>query len=354
MNHRSIHTAFPATRDAFPHEPIASLPTPVTPLDVAKLPGGLASLHVKRDDQTASPFGGNKLRKLEFILGEARGEGRREIITFGFAGSNHCVATARAAKTLGIHTTSLLLPQKPTPYVAQNLVLGIEAGATLVHRETTRGLAVALAKAWLGGLMRHRVAPKIVPAGGSSLLGMIGYVNAGLELAEQITAGILPCPDMLYVALGSGGTSVGLQAGLALAGLDVEVVPVLVVERRYMSAEKLRRMQRALASFLSARGVVLPSGWEALTGRVRGEFFGPGYGESTAESRAATELVAREGGISLDAAYSSKAFAALVEDARAGTLRDRHVVFWHTYGGPEQAQSTSGVGGARMLDPDSL
>jgi len=338
----------------FPCESIATLPTPVTSFDVSTIPGELASLHIKRDDQTAAPFGGNKIRKLEFILGEAREEGRREIITFGFAGSNHCVATARAAHAMGMHTTSLLLPQTPTPYVAQNLALGLEAGATLVHRRTTAGLVVALAKAWLTGLARDKVAPKVVPAGGSSSLGMIGYVNAGLELAEQISEGDCPRPDALYVALGSGGTAVGLQAGLALAGMDVKVVSVLVVEGRYMSAAKLARKQRQLASFLAARGLSLPVSREALSTRVREEFFGPGYGEPTSESEEAREIAETQGDAFLDAAYTSKGFAALLADARAGALRDRHVVFWHTYGGPRQASSTPPFEGTASIDMERV
>ena len=350
MNPRAIHTAFPSTRDLFPCESLASLPTPVTPLDVAQFPGSLASLHLKRDDQTASPFGGNKLRKLEFILGEALREKRRELITFGFAGSNHCVATARLGREVGLHTTSLLLPQAPTPYVAQNLTMGLEAGATLVHRQSTVGLAAALGKAWLSGLIRDKVPPKVIPAGGSSLLGMIGYVNAGLELASQVAAGMLPCPELIYVALGSGGTAAGLQAGLALANIEAEVVPVRVVAQRYMSAQKLRKTQAALASFLGARGLPIPADGGGLCDRVRGEFFGPGYGESTEGSRAAASLVRDQAGVHLDAAYTSKAFAALLEDAHGGALRDRHVMFWHTYGGPEQASKMTEIETAAGVD----
>ncbi len=343
MNQRSIHTVFPETRDLFPCESLASLPTPVTSLDVGQFPGALASLHLKRDDLTASPFGGNKLRKLEFILGQALREKRRELITFGFAGSNHCVATARLGRQVGLHTTSLLLPQRPSPYVAQNLAMGMEAGATLVHRQTTTGLAVALARTWVSGLIRDKVPPKVIPAGGSSLLGMLGYVNAGLELAAQVSAGLVPRPDVVYVALGSGGTAVGLQAGLALAKMEAEVVPVRVVAERYMNRSKLKKTQRALASFLGARGLSLPADGGGLDERMRDEFFGSGYGESTEGSRAAASRVQGHAGVHLDAAYTSKAFAALLEDAHRGALRDRNVMFWHTYGGPEQASNMTEI-----------
>lgn len=350
MNQRSIHTAFPATRDLFPCESLASLPTPVTSLDVSQLPGSLASLHLKRDDQTASPFGGNKLRKLEFILGEALREKRRELITFGFAGSNHCVATARLGREVGLHTTSLLLPQRPSPYVAQNLAMGMEAGASLVHRRSVAGLAVALARTWVSGLIRDKVPPKVIPAGGSSLLGMIGYVNAGLELAAQVSAGLVPQPEVIYVALGSGGTAVGLQAGLALANMEADVVPVRVVARRYMNAQKLRKTQEMFGSFLGARGLCLPASGGGLDERIRDGFFGPGYGESSEGSRAAGSLLQAQTGVHLDAAYTSKAFAALLDDAHRGVLRDRRVMFWHTYGGPEQASEVTGIESTAGVD----
>lgn len=336
---------FPRLAADVPFAPLMTGPTPVEPVSATDLGMDVASLWIKRDDQTRVPAGGNKIRKLEFILGEARARGVREIITFGFAGSNHCVATAECARSLGIGTTALLLPQRPAPYVAANLSRGLAAGATLIHRETEFGLGVALAARWVRGALRARL-PYVVPAGGSSALGMLGFINAGLELAGQVRAGVLPPPDLIYVALGSGGTAIGVQVGLSLAGLNTQVVPVRVVARRYMNARTLAGRWRRLARYGERVGLPIPADASTITARVREDHFGEGYGVETTACAVARGCADAVMDVELDTAYAGKAFAACLMDGRDGRLRDRHVVFWNTFGGqvPDQSPPREDLG----------
>jgi D-cysteine desulfhydrase len=300
------------------HVELASLPTPV---EAAPALG--ARLWVKRDDLTGSPsvgYGGNKVRKLEFLLADALRRGRRAVMTLGAAGSNHVLATALYARAAGLsHAAAVLFPQPETEAVAERRAQFTALG--LARAEVVGKAAIPFGALWLGvrSLVGGHGWPTWIPAGGSSPLGALGYVNAGLELGEQVAAGLLPEPARVYVPLGSAGTVAGLVVGLRWAGLATRVVAVQVVPRPWMSRAACARLAGRTARLV---GVDAP-GADAF--EVDDRQLGAGYGEVTAAGLAAVER-GRAAGLALETTYGAKALAALLADPGSDP-----VLFWHTF-----------------------
>ena len=313
---------YPELAAALPHLSLCNLPTPVDEL----LAGGVATL-IKRDDLTAEHYAGNKVRKLEFALGEAKRRGCKEVITFGFAGSNSATACAVHAKNNGMRSISMLLPQPPEPYVADNLRQSLLAGAELHEQPTTKRLTAAT----LWQIVRHTLKtgkrPMMIPAGVSSTLGVVAYVNAGFELAAQVAAGDLPMPDRIYVAMGTAGTAAGLWLGLAAAGLSCTVVAVRVVDEDYCNRAVLEKLARDVAEKLSKHSAFPAALPPASQLEVIDEQFGEGYGIPTAATNAAI-TAANKAGLALDITYTGKAYAQLLADVAVG--KAQRPMFWLT------------------------
>ncbi len=322
----ALFRRFPELEPRFPRVPLCDLPTPVERFGI-DLPNA-AAIYIKRDDLTARPYGGNKVRKLEFLLGHAKKIGAREIVTFGYAGSNHALATAIYARRAGLRVTSMLLPQPNAAYVRRNLLASHAAGARLVARSSVNAIATTVTLKTLTSLLRYGRRPFIVPAGGSSTIGVMGYVNAALELADQIEAGLLPKPDRIYLAMGSMGTTAGLAVGLALAGIDAELHAVRVVDERFASGPRLRRL---IDATLQSIAPVAPAHDPMTRVRVRDEFFGERYGEFTQAGIDAVEAARDSAGIRLDGTYSGKALSALIADAGRAECTSKTVLFWNTH-----------------------
>ena len=208
---------FPRLGGQLPRSDFATLPTPARQHEVLfqELPGRIS---IKYDNLTGSIYGGNKIRKLEYIFPRAAKKHCLRVATFGAAGSNHALATALYAREAGFDCTCFLSHQAKTPLVAATLNLHIRNGTELVRYGGSYGTRVRTLREHLWG--RHAW---VIPMGGSSWLGTVGFVAAGLELAAQIADGDVPRPDRLYVGAGTMGTAVGLALGLALAGLRTEV-----------------------------------------------------------------------------------------------------------------------------------
>ena len=326
-----IFEAYPQMAEKCPYLPLAELPTPVQPLSRLGAALGI-DLFIKRDDLASSRYGGNKVRKLEFILAEAQRRGVQTIITFGRAGTNHGVATAVFATPLNIHTICLVLPQPNTAIVRQNLLLMLAHGAELHQFRSKNRLAVGAV--WHAGkrtAVDHRP-PLILEAGGSTPLGTLGYVNAAFELRQQIAAGECPEPDLIYVAAGTLGTAVGLMLGCHLAGLKSRIVPVRVVETKYASPRLMARLfhktHRVIHSFAP-----LIHNFHRFEEKfdLREGFFGGGYGVYTQGGETAVQQMQQLEGIPLEGTYTGKTLAALIADAHSGQLAGKTVLFWNTY-----------------------
>jgi D-cysteine desulfhydrase len=309
-----------------PHTPLGAWPTPIERLEHLGAQRG-AAVWVKRDDLSAPRYGGNKVRKLELLLGAALRAGCRSVLTVGGVGSNHVVATATHAAALGLATQAVVFPQPETEHVRANAARAQALGVTLFPC----GSRLAVPLAWR---RTRRLCPEAyaIGPGGSSPLGTVGYVAAACELAEQIAAGELPAPDEIVVALGSGGTAAGLLLGCAVAGLRTTIVAVRVVEWPLVSGPAVRWLAHRTARLLERAGAKLPRPRCAPRLELVGDQLGRGYGHVTAAGAHAVSIAREEAGLHLETTYTGKAFAALL--ARVdGVARDRRVLFWNTYGG---------------------
>ncbi len=335
---------FPALAEALPYEALADLPTPVRSCAALGVEAKTESLHVKCDDVTGADYGGNKVRKLAFLLAQARKQGATSTLTFGAAGSNHALATAIYARKLGFQPISMLVPQYNAHSVRRNLLRGLAAGASLNHFE--RRLDVA--RGTIGEIFAARRAgeprPFIIPAGGSAPLGTVGFVNAGLELHDQIVEGELPAPDTLYVASGTMGTCVGLLIGLQLAGLDMTVMAVAVTSPPYTSMEKARRLFARTVGLLRKADpnfptLVFPEAQFCL----REDYLGESYARYTKAGVTAVAQARELADIALEGTYTGKAMACLLGDGESGHLAGKKVLFWNTYNSVSQESAIKDI-----------
>lgn len=318
----TLFRRFPALAGRVPWTPLASLPTPVERLSPAGLP---ASLWIKRDDLTGDVYGGNKLRKLEFVLAAAGERGAERLITAGALGSHHALATAIHGRRLGMDATLVLFPQPVTPHVRQVLRLHCAFGAELCHVPAMTLVPFGLLRARL----KHRSAPAaVIPPGGSDEVGALGYVDAALELAAQVESGAAPTPDFVYAAAGTLGTVVGLAIGFALAGLEARIVGVRITSRIVVNRLVLRSLIDKTTWLLRDIGVPAPSVADvARRVELRHGRIGRGYGHPTDAGRVARERLA-DAGLQLDPTYTAKAAAEALAGVRAAP--DAVHLFWHT------------------------
>lgn len=302
---------------------LGALPTPVT-LERLESGTGHREIAIKHDDLSATTYGGNKIRKLEYMLQRAIEKGAKRVATFGAVGSNHAVATALCAKDAGIDCTCFLAHQSQKPGLDRALRLHQQLGTELVYLGGERGQRVQTLREYLVGRNTW-----VIPIGGSSWLGSVGFVNAGLELAAQISAGDIPCPERIYVAFGTMGTGVGLALGLALANLDIETHAVRVTETQYASHAGAERLMSKTALLMNAMDPAIPADLAERTRlRCRDEFFAGAYGRSNEATERAIAVARDELGISLESTYTGKAMAALLHDFESV---DGPVLFWNTY-----------------------
>lgn len=294
---------------------IGRYPTPVQ--RVASLPAGL---WIKRDDRTHDVYGGNKVRKLEPILAEARERGARRIVTVGAAGSHHVLATAYFGQQAGLEVEAVLVPQPRSAHAVQILRAGLGLGLRAFPVRSWSAVPVALAA-------RRARGARVVPVGGSSVSGSMAYVDAARELAAQVRGGELPEPDVCVVALGSGGTAAGLAAGLAAEGLATRVVGVCVSEPPWLVTRAARWLMRACARRIGDRCHGNDLGRPPRLD-VDGRFLGDGYAYPTEAGDEATALAREHAGIDLDPTYTAKTFASALWFVRA--RRAERVLYWHT------------------------
>lgn len=348
-----LFEAYPRLAQACPYIPLGNFPTPVHSLPRLGAALGLSQLYIKRDDLSGEVYGGNKVRKLEFILGAALKRQAQDVVTFGYAGSNHALATAIYSQQVGLRAASMLLPQTTAAYVRHNLLRSWLAGATLHQQTTVPRLALATGRHYLERWWRTGRFPFYIPPGGSSSQGLIGFVNAAWELQHQITVGELPRPDVIYVPAGTTGIMTGLLVGLRALGLSTQVVGVQVADGQYASVRVVHHLGRRLNRLLRTYDPSFPDLTATLARQpvdVRPGFFGPGYARYTPEGVAAVRQMAEWEGIQLEGTYTGKTLAALLADARAGRLAGRTVLFWNTYNSRDLTAAVAGVD-YRQLPP---
>jgi D-cysteine desulfhydrase len=326
---------FPALAATVPWLPLATLPTPVQTVAVAA-GSRTRTLLVKRDDLSGEVYGGNKVRKLEFLLADAQRQGARRLITAGAYGSHHALATAIYGRRLGCDVSCVLFPQSLTPHVRDILRMIAAAGAELRFTRRLEGVPFALLRArWA----HRRERACLIPPGGSNALGTLGYVEAGLELDAQLRAGECDVPSAIHVAAGTLGTAAGLALGLVLAGRAIPIVATRITAPIVTNERVLEKLVHGALALLAPAGATLPQATRVMAAvHLDHEHVGAGYGRETPAGRAATEVFAAAD-LRLDATYTAKAAAALLDRAGPG---DRPL-FWHTLSAAEPLAAAAGL-----------
>ncbi len=300
----------------------AHLPTPVERLPrLSEFLGGPEIL-IKRDDQTGLATGGNKTRKLEYLLAEAQVEGAGTLITTGAVQSNHCRQTAAAAARCGFDCILVLVGDQPES-VSGNLFLDHLFGAEIVWtRKETRD--ETLQRVFSKSLSVGRQ-PYLVPYGGSNPTGASAYAFAMKELMEQGTAA-----DWIVFASSSGGTQAGMVVGAHLFGFQGQVLGISIDEPAEVLQSRVAELAMGVADFM---GEVLSITPQDI--RVNADYLGGGYGVVSDTERESIKLFARYEGILLDPVYTGRAAGGMIDLIRKGFFSpDDRVLFWHTGGMP--------------------
>lgn len=314
----------------FPRARICHRPTPLEPMEnLTRLLDG-PRLFVKRDDCTGLSTGGNKTRKLDFLMGAALEEGADCVVTQGAVQSNHVRQTAAAAAKLGLGCHVLLerrVPHTDGGYeVTGNVFLDRLHGAEISFHATDQDMN-ALAREKADELREAGKRPYFIPGGGSNWIGALGYVSCAHEIVQQSEDTGLKI-DAIVVATGSSGTQAGLVAGLDGVNSGIDVIGVSVRQPKDRQEEAVYALASETARQIGVQGGVARARIVADDGYV-----GPGYGQSTPEMIEAIEMTARHEGILLDPVYSGKGMAGLIGLIRAGRFsKDQTVVFLHTGG----------------------
>jgi L-cysteate sulfo-lyase len=314
----------------FPRIRLAHLPTPLEHLPRLSQALGGPEIWIKRDDCTGMSSGGNKTRKLEFLLAEARAQDADIVLTQGATQSNHARQTAACAARLGLDCHLLLEDRtcKTDPdYTANgNVFLDLLHGATLERFPSNPDMNGELTRvaARLAAAGRR---PYVIPGGGSNPTGALGYVNAALELVTQANDAGLRLDHVVH-ATGSAGTQAGLVAGLCGMNAGVPLLGISVRAPQDRQEENVHRLAVATATLCGCDGAVRRGDVAANS-----DYVGAGYGFSTPGSIEAIQMLARLEGILLDPVYSGKGMAGLIDLARKGRFRrGQNVVFIHTGG----------------------
>jgi D-cysteine desulfhydrase len=340
---------FPVLSERLPRSHLANLPTPVSEHEI-QWRSDRRPLTIKYDNLTGSLYGGNKVRKLEYIFPRAAEKHNLRIATFGAAGSNHALATALYAREAGFECTCFLSHQANTSQVAATLNMHLQNGTELVRYGGAYSTRINTLRQNLWG--RHTW---VIPMGGSSWLGTIGFVAAGLELAEQVAKGEIEAPDKLYVGSGTMGTAVGIALGLAIAGFDTEVNAVRVSDTSIMNAKAMRHLLDKTVAMMHRLD---PSVSEHIASRasikIRNEFFGPGYAKGTPATKEAIAFAKNELDLTLETTYTGKAMAALLSDMNDPANDDLNLLYWHTYNSTPLNVPTDKPLNADALPPEFL
>ena len=333
MSDFPLFQAFPELERHFPRVVLTRLPTRVHRLENLGKQLGTQKLWMKRDDESGLRYGGNKPRKLEFLLGEAVQRDAKTIITFGALGTNHGLATAFYAKRHGLRCVLVLVEQPPNDKMLNHLQMMHHLGAELVYAGNSVGAGVfgafQFVKQWI---VQKGELPYLIMPGGSTPLGALGYVNAAFELAAQIEAGELPMPDRMYIPVGSNGSMAGLALGCRLAGITSDVVGVLVADYPTINSTGLAKLGNQCWRMMRKKVSSIPKGKlkkrDILTIKDQ---MGKGYAHFTPEGTQAIQSLKECEGIELEGVYSGKALAGLFKDIKEKDNRKKNILFWNTY-----------------------
>ena len=314
----------------FPRVRLFPTPTPLEHLENLSRHLGGPQIWLKRDDCTVVATGGNKVRKLEFLVGEAKAQGATHLVTQGAVQSNHVRQTAAVANRFGMKCTALLehrIDTNDRDYLnSGNVLLDRMFDVAIEYRAA--GLDMN-AEAEAKGAALRAVGEKayVIPGGGSNRVGALGYVSCAQELMQQVDEMGLKI-DRVVTATGSAGTQAGLVVGLQGTNARVPVLGIGVRLPKDRQEANVHRLAEDTAEFVGVRG-----GIDRASVVANCDYVGPGYGQPTPGMTEAVLMLARLEGVLLDPVYSGKGMAGLIDLIRKGEIgRNENVVFLHTGG----------------------
>lgn len=313
--------------NSLPRFSLANLPTPLDELPRLSQELGVRVV-CKRDDLTGFAMGGNKARKLEFLVADALAKNADVLVTGGGVQSNHVRTTAAAARKAGMDAVGVFF-SSPSGEVNGNLLLDKTLGAELVYARADKHETELVVQRVCDELRGQGRKPYLIPVGGSTRLGVFSYVLAVGELLEQLRAQEIAL-DAIVVTTGSCGTHAGILAGVKYHDASIPVHGITVSRLRDECFERIPRLIQETVPLLD-REIILNAG-DII---VHDGYLGEAYAKITPGARAAIHRIARLEGIFLDPVYTGKAMAGLIDLAERGTLaRGSTVLFWHTGGAP--------------------
>jgi L-cysteate sulfo-lyase len=314
----------------FPRVRLFPTPTPLEPLANLSRHLGGPQIWIKRDDCTVVATGGNKIRKLEWLVGEAKAQGADHLVTQGAVQSNHVRQTAAVAKRFGMKCTALLehrIETNDRDYLnSGNVLLDRLFDVAIEYRPAGADMN-AEAEAKGAALRQAGEKTYVIPGGGSNRVGALGYVSCAQELVQQADEMGLKI-DRVVTATGSAGTQAGLVVGLEGMNAGIPVLGIGVRAPKDRQETNVHRLAEATADYVGVRG-----GIPRPAVMANCDYVGPGYGQPTEGMTEAVLMLARLEGVLLDPVYSGKAMAGVIDLIRKGEFRkDETIVFLHTGG----------------------
>jgi 1-aminocyclopropane-1-carboxylate deaminase/D-cysteine desulfhydrase-like pyridoxal-dependent ACC family enzyme len=315
---RPLFEAYPNLAGRVPFMPLADLPTPLDRLHHLSAEVG-AGIWVKRDGLTHSVYGGNKIRKFEFVFADIVRRGSRAVLTGGGLGSHHTLATAVIARQLGLRPVCSYYCQPISEEALLNLRRSPPLGIDAHFCGDYVGLALSFVREYGRWLIKTGRPPYFIYPGASGPLGVLGYVNAAFEIQaqmQQLGETAQGRPDAIFCAVGSCGTFAGLLLGARLAGLEARLVGVRIIEEDQANADKIARLANRAAGLLQRHDPAVPAlHFEPGDFTLLDGYMGAGYAHPTEKARQAIDRVKEIEGLSLETTYTGKAMAALLDYA---------------------------------------
>lgn len=337
-----IFEAYPGLEN-LPWIELGDFPTPIQKLERFGEAVGLKDLYIKRDDLSSKKYGGNKVRKLEWVLADAKRKGRQVLITVGATGSNQVLATGIFGRQLGFRVVGLMMDQANAEYVRRNLLLDCHFGVEVNYTSSFATILPRFCYRYLKHALKGE-RPYYVPGGASSSIGNMGFVNAAFELKSQVEDGATPEPDYIIAAAGSVGTSAGLELGCRLAGLKTRVIGVAVSMPWYVTAKRSASMVNRICDFIRKADPSVPhieiSGNDVI---LLKDYIGDGYAHFTDNGVRTVAMMSEFEGVQLEHTYTGKALGGGVDWLLRKGLSDKTALFWNTYNSVDLSQLIRGA-----------
>ncbi len=335
MDEYPLFERFPNLKK-IPRIELGIFPTPVHKLENVSKVNPDIEVYIKRDDKSSDLYGGNKCRKYEFVLADAMKKKKSIILTTGGVGSNHTVANTVFAKKLGLDSWVYLFDQPLNDIVRKNMILDYHFGAKMHYTKSIFRTAFKM----LGAYLFNRKTYLLMP-GASVPLGTLGFVNAAIELQNQIDAGVIPPIDELFVSVGSTGTCAGIALGLELINSPIHVTGVSVSMLTFSDKKAVVKQMKNTLKLMRKVDPTIPDVSKNFDKRldVEESFFGGEYGKCTHEGLYCIDELKKDG-INLDPTYTAKTFSCLMYKLMTSKKNKdkaadgkKKYLFWHTLNG---------------------